>query len=141
MLGLLKKKKYQIENTRQFSRLNAGYLVKYQRVNSPEEPRVSNIRNLSAGGLLFWTDASLEIGTLLRLSFWLPPLDRTVNTLARVLWVYPSKDHRIHAIAVAFVEISLDDQAILNEFVEYFLKSGDSRSFYSAPAAKYAARP
>ena len=80
-------KKYNAENSRQFKRLTADYLVKYKPAGSGAESEdfVSNLKDISAGGIRFWTEYFFEEETLLEVSICIPPIDRVLHALARVI--------------------------------------------------------
>ena len=128
--------KYRIQNTRRYKRLKSDYLVKYQEPGATEV-FVSNLKDISAGGLKFWTDQIFAEKTLLRLSVWIPPLDRKLETLGRILRVRKTKDAPIYYVSVQFIEISVDDQKILNEFIEHLATVPEAHFLiHDAPVVK-----
>lgn len=113
------KKKYKVQNTRRYKRMRAGgYLVKYNVAGTQEQPVVTHLKDLSAGGLKFWTERYLAEGTLLNVSFLVPALDLTVNALGRVVRVRPAKNLPISYVAVNFIELPNDAKKAVDAFVE-----------------------
>ena len=117
--------RYKVKNMRRYNRFPVDYLVKYGLADSPGiEPLVSNLKDISAGGLKFWSEHFLPEGSLLRVSVCTPPLNRVIEALARVVRVRRSPQN-LYYIAVSFIEIPAEDQAAINQFVEGFtLSSG-----------------
>ncbi len=110
---------YNAVNSRRYKRLKADYLIKFQLPGRDGEPMVSNIKDISAGGVKFWTDQVLPEDGLIQLSVLLPPLDRELKALGRIVRVRPAKDLPLEYVAVNFLELNLDAQAALNDFIEY----------------------
>ena len=112
-------KKYQSENTRQYKRLFADYLIKYRMAGvQNEEPLVANIKDISAGGMRFWTEEALPQGALVFVEVMVPPLQRIIRAAARVVRVRPAEKRDVYYAAVRFVEISEEDQNAINFFIE-----------------------
>lgn len=111
--------KYNAMNSRRHKRLKADYLVKYQMPGSEEGPFVSNIKDISAGGVKFWTERALPEGALIQINVLLPPLDKELRALGRIVRVRSVKDAPMDYVAVNFIELDLDAQTALNDFIEY----------------------
>jgi c-di-GMP-binding flagellar brake protein YcgR len=113
------KKKYSAANSRRFKRLKADYLVKYKIPGFPGDPYVSNIKDISAGGLRFWSDKGLPEKSLVQISVLLPPMDREIKALGRLVRVRPARRGFFDYVAVSFIELSQDDQNAINDFIEH----------------------
>ncbi len=110
---------YKTANTRQHKRLLADYLIKYRIAGAEgEEFLLSNIKDISASGLRFWTEEPLLEGALLLVEVLPPPINRVVRALARVVRVRRAEKGEVYYNAVQFVEISGEDQNALNYFIE-----------------------
>lgn len=123
------KKKVTAPNSRRFKRLRTEYLVKYQIPGAEGPAQVSNMKDLSAGGLKFWTETYIPEATLLRVSFIVPPLERTVETLSRVIRVRQAKNVPIYYIAVRFIEIPEDAKEALDVFIESLSQQSATRKY------------
>ncbi len=122
------KKSYPAQNSRQFKRFRADYLVKYHLAGSNEAPAVSNIKDVSAGGVKFWSDQFLPLGTLLKLSILIPPIGRILEALGRVVRVRQAKEGSIYYTGVAFLEVPKADQEALNDWIERLSRSEKARA-------------
>ncbi len=125
-------KKYKVENQRKHKRLAVDYLLKYRSAGSETEDFVSNLKDISAGGLRFWSERFLPEETLLNVSTWIPPIDRVFHALARVVRIRESKGNLFY-IAVSFVEVSYEDQNALNQFIEHLSSLRGARSLVHDP--------
>ncbi|MBN1687477.1 MAG: PilZ domain-containing protein [Candidatus Omnitrophica bacterium] len=112
------RKKYKVENMRRFKRLQADYLVKFQKVSSDEEPSLANIKDISAGGLKFWSKQLFPEGTLLKIEAWVPPIEKTLVTLGKIIRIRRARKSVYFYYGIEFVELSKDDKMLLNEFIE-----------------------
>ena len=120
--------KEKAKNTRQYKRLHVAYLVKYQ-INGKGEPRITNAKDISAGGLRFWTTENIPQNSLLKVSIYLPPLERSVEGLAKVLRIRKSKEGLVYYVAVSFLELKQEDREALAQFAETLSKDKDAQLF------------
>lgn len=131
------KKEYQTQNGRRFKRMRADYLVKYQLVGMTGEPLVSNIKDLSAGGIKFWTDQFLPEETLLKVSFLVPPLGLIVEALGRVIRIRRAKEESIYYIAIRFIEMPDESKKAVDDFIEYLAQQpGAKKLIKETPLVK-----
>src|SRR5688572_6274222 len=103
------KKNYKMQNSRHYKRLKADYLIKYQVAGVQQEPFIANIKDISAGGVRFWSDHYLAEGVLLKIAVWVPPIDRTIEGLARIIRVRQAKGRLVYYLGARFLEISQQD--------------------------------
>ena len=120
-------KKYKAENSRRFKRFRANYLVKYQLAGALEEPFVSNLKDLSAGGCRFWSEVAFPEGKLLKISIWIPPIEKTLEALARLVRVRRAPDSDVYYLSVSFAEGSPEIQTSLNDFIEKLAEDRGAR--------------
>lgn len=126
MFKILFRPKYKTPNGRRFKRMHLAYLVKYQ-VNGQGEPRITNARDISAGGLRFWTSEKLPESAVLHISIFIPPLGRSVKAVARVLRVRRVKRGFTYSVAVSFVDLIHEDREAIEQFAESISKEQDAR--------------
>ncbi len=80
--------KLEAKERRRSMRLAVHHLLKYRIVEKPPpEKPLSFVRNISAGGLLFYTHEYIPLGSLVELQISFPPLDESICVLARVVWI------------------------------------------------------
>lgn len=122
---------YKTENSRKFKRVQALSLVKYQTAEQwgSVEPFLSNVKDLSAGGLRFWSERFFPEGTLLRLSAWVPSLEKPVDALARVVRARSVKSEDSFYLSVRFIEMDQDVRSALNAFIEGLGANRQTRRF------------
>lgn len=113
------KTKYTAANTRRYKRLKADYLLKYQLCGLEVGPELANIKDISAGGVKFWAARPMPEGSLVQLSVLLPPLDEELKAVGRIVRVRSAKNIPGEYVAVNFLELNLDAQKALNDFIEY----------------------
>ena len=122
---------YKVENTRKFKRVQAHSLVKFQVAEKwgGVEPYISNVKDISAGGLRFWSADFFPEGTLLRVSTWVPALEKPLDALARVVRARAGKNTDSYYISVRFIEVEQELQTALNAFVENLAANPETRRF------------
>lgn len=82
---------------------------------SPEQ--LSITQNISAGGLLFFADEALAVGSVLELELDLPDGEKTIECLARVVRVEEMARGRYN-IAVCFLDIASAERVRLDKYME-----------------------
>ena len=111
--------KFKSTNTRSYKRLRADYLLKYWPADEPAaEPWVSNLVDISAGGMRFWSEALVPEDRLLQITMWLPPIDRTLEVQAHVLRTRQARNTSMYYVAVKFEDLPDSDKGALNSFIE-----------------------
>ena len=134
---IFSKKQYKAQNSRRFKRMRADYLVKYQVAGTEgRDPIVSNIKDLSAGGVKFWADQFIPEGTLVKVGFLVPPLDLNVEALGRVVRVRQAKESGVFYSAIRFIEIPDAAKNAINEFIEYLATQSDARRLVEHDASR-----
>ncbi|MDD5466087.1 MAG: ATPase, T2SS/T4P/T4SS family [Candidatus Omnitrophica bacterium] len=112
---------------RAYQRLNSKVNLRYRVLKSQDElarrgftpEELSVTSNISAGGLLFFSDEILAIGSILELILELPGGgEDPIECLARVTRVEEMDRERKYNIAVCFLDITGAQRGRLNKFVE-----------------------
>ncbi len=103
-----------IKNSRFDERLNAPYLMKFQRAGLARTT-LTNLKNISAGGFNFSTDRPLQKGAVLNVSISLPPLDRVIEAQSEVIRIRKSRKTSIYDVVARFVELPDEEKITLRE--------------------------
>lgn len=104
-------------NARRHKRVRADFLVKYEVIKGGAG-QITNARDISAGGLRFWTQEKLSESSVLTVSIYLPPLNRVVSGVVRVLRVRRLKKTFLYSVAVSFLDLKQEDREAIDEFAE-----------------------
>ncbi len=123
--------KYKTANSRRHKRLQAHALVKFQSAESygESEPFLSNVKDISAGGMRFWSEHFFPEGALLRVSAWMPVLDQPLDALARVVRVRSAFSSDLYYLSVRFIETNAQIQSALNDFIEALASNRRTRRY------------
>lgn len=92
---------------------------------TPEQFSVT--KNISAGGLLFFSDESLPVGAIIELKIELPGGDAPIECLARVIRVDEVEEDKKYNVAACFLDITGAQKSRLNRFIT--TESGQSQTF------------
>jgi len=111
---------------RSYQRLNSKVNLRYKVFKSqgellrrgftPEQLGVT--KDISAGGLLLFSDEVLPLGSILELNLELPNAGESIECLARVVRVEEIEEEKNYHIAVCFLDITGAQRARLNRYVE-----------------------
>ena len=125
--------RYIADNTRRFKRAQAHSLVKFQIAEKwgSDEPFISNVKDLSASGLRFWSEVFFPEGTLLRISAWVPSIGKPLDALARVVRARSARSVDTFYLSVRFIEVDENIQSALNDFIEGLAANSKTRRFIS----------
>lgn len=119
-------RKQALPEKRAYIRLDIKVNIRYRIVKSAEElskrgftpENFSVTKNLSAGGLVFVAGESIPIGSIVELKIEIPTEKKPIECLARVVRVDELQENKSYDIAVCFLDLSGQDRAKLDEFVQ-----------------------
>ncbi len=105
-------------DTRQYRRKKLSFLIKYQTGGSAtSSSRVTNLQNISAGGLAFLTEDNLRIGDLVSLSILIPSFEKPVEVEGKVVRIEPGpKKGRGIIAAVQYTKMDATSRKAMEEF-------------------------
>lgn len=104
------------EDTRKYKRKKSAFLLKYHEPGA-NAPRVTNLQNISAGGLAFLTNDQIQIGSEVQLSVLIPSFEKPVEVEGRVVRVDNSTIKGMtYLVAVQYTEIIGDNKKAMEEF-------------------------
>jgi len=112
---------------RKNKRLKAAFLVKYETGRVGESAKITNIRDISAGGMRFMTREILQESAVIKVKVMAPPDGRVFDADARILRVRRANRKFIYSVAVHFENISASDRAALDGFIEDAASHADTR--------------
>ena len=117
-----------LEDHRIFVRLETNVNIFYRVLKIPQNPDESitkNVpeeraltKNISAGGLLFFTDKSIPVSAILELKIKIPDEQESLECLGRVIRQEEIKTPKIYETAVCFLDLSSHDRKLLEKFVK-----------------------
>lgn len=90
-------------------------------VSKPEQVSVTD--NISAGGLLFFSDKPLQLGSILELKIELPDNEGPVECLGRIIRIEEVEPDKEYNIAVCFLDIASAERVRLNKYIESYLET------------------
>lgn len=112
-----------IQEKRQSVRFPVFSLVKYAIEPEPDVFRTANIRNISCGGLAFFTEQRIAKGTVLRLCFLLSSRARPVEVRGKAMWCRQSTGNgKAFEIGVQFLDVPPDARFVIQNLEGRFLK-------------------
>jgi len=115
------------DERRVYVRLNSKVNLRYKAVKSEQDllkrgfgpEQLSITKNISAGGLVFFSDEIIPVSSFLELTVELPDSEgHHVECLAKVTRIEEDKSGKGYNIAVCFLDISGAERARLNKYVE-----------------------
>lgn len=116
-----------MSDKRKNKRLKAAFLVKYETGRTGESSRITNIRDISAGGMRFMTRDILPESSVIKVKVMAPPEGRVFDADARILRVRRANRNFIYSVAVIFENISGSDKEALDRFIEDASRHADTR--------------
>jgi hypothetical protein len=111
---------------RRYQRLNSKINLSYKVLKSKDDllkrglspEQLSVTKNISAGGLLFYADEPLPIGSILELNLELPDGKEPIECLARTVRIDEMEEEKKYNIAVCFLDITGAERTRLNKYTE-----------------------
>jgi type II secretory ATPase GspE/PulE/Tfp pilus assembly ATPase PilB-like protein len=111
---------------RAWGRLSSKINLRFKAFKSQEEllkrgfkpEQLSVTRDISAGGLLFISNESLEIGSILELKIELPNDEEPIECLARVVRIDETDQANAYNVAICFLDIAGAERSRLNKYIQ-----------------------
>lgn len=109
------------EEKRRFKRVPAHFLMRFSIPGENEEPVLSFIRNISAGGVLFFSEKKIIPGTLIKMTINVPSATGEpikVRSISRTIYSAKLRGLDGYNIGAEFAEIDPGDREILLKKLE-----------------------
>jgi type II secretion system protein E len=114
-----------VTEKRIYKRLDIKVNVRHQVIQSGEQLAKKGVplesftvtKNLSAGGLVFASESSVPLGSIVELKIELPDTAAPVECLTRVMRVEETEPGKAYDVAVCFLDLSGADRKKLDQFV------------------------
>lgn len=132
MWNFFKKKSYPMMNSRRYPRLKTNYLLRYVPIegNMQEVTYVATTKDLSTGGIRFYSPRFIEEGTLLKIQLLVPPIDQSISAFARVSRVHTIRRHSQYEVSLSYVEIDKKDYDLLSRFITSCLEKKEAHFLF-----------
>lgn len=127
MFGHLIERRTKIPNSRRFKRVRAACLLKYK-VQGQGKFRVVNAKDISAGGLSFWTDERIPESSILDLEIFISPDQPPVTSVGRVVQVRKDRTGSVYQVAVSFLDVKREEREGLARLADQLLEDKDTQS-------------
>lgn len=126
---MFEKKKKDGPERRQFPRLPARNLIKIRHAGGKEIEKLSNIFDLSEGGLRIVCHDKLPIGTELEVQVSVPEEQTALDIRAKIVWVKEMKNQKgAFFSGVAFTYIKESDRAMIQNMIRIRLDNGEDQT-------------
>ncbi len=115
-------------NKRKYKRIEKPYTVRFRTIPLVAKKMVSTdwdmvpVKNLSAGGALFYYSKYLGLGSLLDLKIYVPNSVLIINCVGKVTRIEQFKPTSVFAIAIKFIDIGEYQKEIINTTIEAVLE-------------------
>ena len=114
-----KKAKPEDTSRRQHPRVTARNLVRISRPDGTTIEKLSNIFDLSAGGLRIVCHEPFQPGTLLQVELNLPDRGANISATGRIVWIKPMKGQKdAYFAGLQFTNLMEQDRRLLDEIAE-----------------------
>ncbi len=109
---------------RKYKKIEKEYMARFAiRADEAQEMESNDwdsviLKNVSAGGALFFYNKDLEIGTLLYLKIYVPKAILIINCVGKIIRIDKPKPTSMFGIAIKFTEIGEKEEELINKSVE-----------------------
>jgi len=107
---------WHISEKRVFIRLKSHHLVKYKIIDDSEKV-LSFARNISAGGILFYSEKKLPLNSTVEIKINIPPKPTPLHVVGKVVRVHPLKRIGGYEVGLEFVHIEEEDRNLIEKLV------------------------
>ena len=107
---------------RRHVRINKNFILTYCQKSSPEKKiEITQLKNISLGGMCFITTHKFEPSTLLQIELKTPYITDTTLLEGNVLESREKTKNMIYETRLEFVHINAEAQYLLTQLMEYFI--------------------
>lgn len=122
-------KKPSIQERRQYKRFQKNFILKYFDLKTPKEKHeITQLKNISQGGLCFINSQKLNQNTRLGIELKTPYISTTTYLEGIILDTREKIPGILYETRLRFEKLDTQAELILKELIEYFLK-GDEKSY------------
>ena len=108
---------------RKYVRIKKNFILNYHVKNHPQEHfEVSQLKNISLGGMCFVASKSFPPSTKISIELKTPYLANTVNLEGSVLEANEKLKNILYEIRLQFDKLNPQAEFIINKIIEYFQK-------------------
>ena len=109
------------KNRRKYERVEIRNLVQIMREDGSEIGGVTNMYDLSEGGLRLICHELFDIHTILKIMLHMPEHNSTITVTAKVLWLLPIKKQKgAYYAGVEFLKMSDQDRNTLKSLIKIY---------------------
>jgi len=102
---------------RKHPRLKSHHLARFVSSEGSAKEELSNLINLSEGGLQLFSREKLESNVLLKIAIHVPELARDIEAVGKVVWCRSNKRGIGYSMGVAFVDVTEDNQSLIRDAI------------------------
>lgn len=107
------------QNKRKYVRVVSKNLIKILKSDAFEENKISNIIDLSGGGIRIVTAGKCDIGSKMHIQINLAEEESQIPAEVEVRWIKPWQGRKdVFYIGLEFISLDASDKEILNRFVK-----------------------
>lgn len=107
------------QNKRKYVRVVSKNLIKILKSDAFEENKISNIIDISSGGIRIVTAGKCDIGSKMYIQINLAEEESQISAEVEVRWVKPWQGRKdVFYIGLEFISLDASDKEILNRFVK-----------------------
>ncbi|MBI3333332.1 MAG: PilZ domain-containing protein [Candidatus Omnitrophica bacterium] len=110
-------KRYQYPDTRDYLRLPASWPVKCEILPTGDDRLVTSSKDVSAGGVAILVQEAVPAGSRVRLTIYVPFLERSIPAQGRVVRSLPTRGGGFE-LGIRFEQIDPKDRQDLNQVIE-----------------------
>ncbi len=122
-----KKKDSFSHEKRKHKRFSRNYILSYREADNPDKKHaVTQLKNISEGGICFITDDAFKPGTVLILELNTPYIAETTYLEGMVLESSEKVQNMIYETRLQFGQLRPESEFLLQKMIDYF-KNGDKQ--------------
>ena len=112
--------KAQKDQRRKSLRAKSSNLIKSTTYTGNAKEQISNLIDISEGGLQFFSKERIEPDTVLKITVNMAEKKKQVPIITKVMWTRPEKKGQGtgYEVGVSFLEIDPKDRDLINDFVK-----------------------
>ncbi len=126
MLNKDEHSKKQAEERRRYERINKSFILSYFDIANPEQKfEITQLKNISLGGMCFITTRAFESSTRLSVELKTPYISGTTYLEGIVLQSHEKMKGTIYETRLEFENLDTEAKVLLEKLMEFFIDAKD----------------
>jgi len=103
---------------RKWQRVDIRIPLQYKELRSSKSPKGTLTKNISAGGVKFYSNNFISLACRMVVEVTLPSVSRPIRAISKVAWIKKLPTGDDYEVGNQFLDMSRDDKRVISDYVK-----------------------